>query len=195
MHLRTDRLVVRDLAMADLDDVHRMLDVDLGVGDRSRAERAEWLQWTVLDYAQRRRSHQPPYGDYAIGLPASQALVGVVGLVPCLEPFGLLPSHSDQSSAYAFAVPEVGLFWAVAATHQGRGYATEAATALVEFGFRDLRLRRIVATTATDNTASIAVMRRLGMRVERNPFASPAHLQVVGVVENPAGPPVWIDRE
>jgi hypothetical protein len=63
MLLHTERLVVRDLASDDLDAVHRILDVETGMDSCSRAERAQWLQWTVLDYGQRRRLHQPPYGD------------------------------------------------------------------------------------------------------------------------------------
>jgi RimJ/RimL family protein N-acetyltransferase len=53
------------------------------------------------------------------------------------------------------------------------------------YGFRVLRLRRIVATTDHDNEGSIGVMRRLGMRIERNPYPDPPWLQVCGVLDNP----------
>jgi RimJ/RimL family protein N-acetyltransferase len=46
-------------------------------------------------------------------------------------------------------------------------------------------LLRIVATTHDDNDASIRVMRKLGMLIERNPYPDPPWLQVVGVLENP----------
>ncbi len=46
---------------------------------------------------------------------------------------------------------------------------------------RALYLGRVVATTAHDNQASIGVMRKLGMKVERNAFDEPPWLQVVGV--------------
>ncbi|MGH2520966.1 MAG: GNAT family N-acetyltransferase, partial [Anaerolineales bacterium] len=64
------------------------------------------------------------------------------------------------------------------------GYATEAARALIGYAFRELNLRRIVATTDYTNEASIAVMRRLGMRIEKNPYPEPEWFQVVGVLEN-----------
>lgn len=48
----------------------------------------------------------------------------------------------------------------------GHGYATEAAHALVAFGFYDLRLHRIFAHCIAENTASARVMQRLGMRSE-----------------------------
>jgi RimJ/RimL family protein N-acetyltransferase len=69
--------------------------------------------------------------------------------------------------------------------HRRRGYATEAGQALVDYAFRSLNLRRIVATTDFDNEGSIGVMRRLGMTIERNPNpGQPHYLQVVGILEN-----------
>lgn len=51
-------------------------------GRAHQAERARWLQWTILDYEQRAYAHQPPYGDYAVVTKADGELVGLVGLVP-----------------------------------------------------------------------------------------------------------------
>lgn len=65
---------------------------------------------------------------------------------------------------------------------QRRGYAAEAAQALVPYGLSVLKLQRIVATTAYDNLASISVMRKLGMPIERNPARDPAWLQIVGIL-------------
>jgi RimJ/RimL family protein N-acetyltransferase len=188
MRLDTPRLVVRDLAPDDLDAVHDILDVDLRMDDRSRAERARWLQWTVLDYEQRRLAHQPPYGEYAVALRNSGAVVGLVGLVPSLLPFELLATFGGD---HPYAVAEVGLFWAVASARQRRGYASEAAAAVIAFGFDALGLRRMVATTEHDNAASIAVMRRVGMRVAHNPAPAPFFMQAVGVIDNPGGAPDW----
>ena len=112
--------------------------------------------------------------------------MGSVGFAPALAPFGLLPSFEPTTHF----TPEVGLFWALFPEHWGNGYASEAAAAMVLYAFRELRLRRIVATTEHNNTRSINVMRRLGMRIERNPQADPPWLQTVGVLNNPAERPV-----
>lgn len=40
-----------------------------------------------------------------------------------------------------------------------------------------------------DNTASTAVMRKLGMRIDDNPLREPPWLQVVGILERPVGHP------
>lgn len=44
------------------------------------------------------------------------------------------------------------------------GYATEAAAAIVRFGFEELRLRRVWAECVADNTGSARVLEKLGMR-------------------------------
>ncbi len=49
---------------------------------------------------------------------------------------------------------------------QGRGYATEAITALLEYAFSTLALHRIHATTDPRNTASIRLLEKLGFRKE-----------------------------
>ena len=48
----------------------------------------------------------------------------------------------------------------------GSGYATEAATALVDFGFREMGLARIYAQVLAGNDASCRVLEKLGMLSE-----------------------------
>lgn len=56
---------------------------------------------------------------------------------------------------------EIG--WAVAGPDQARGFATEIGRALVNFGFGDLRLHRLIARSEIGNHASERVMAKLGM--------------------------------
>lgn len=56
---------------------------------------------------------------------------------------------------------EIG--WALGIAHRRRGYATEAARALMTYGFTMLNLHRIEARTNSGNTGSWRVMERLGM--------------------------------
>ncbi|MBA1274025.1 GNAT family N-acetyltransferase [Stutzerimonas azotifigens] len=63
-------------------------------------------------------------------------------------------------------------YW-IGSAHWGRGYATEAAGALVAYGFADLKLQRIWAECFTRNPASARVLEKVGMRYEgclRNEF-------------------------
>ncbi len=59
---------------------------------------------------------------------------------------------------------EVDLGYRLIPPHWGRGLATEAAQALVRYGFETLGLNRIIAMAMRDNTRSIRVMKKSGMR-------------------------------
>lgn len=66
------------------------------------------------------------------------------------------------------ALGEVDLGFRLHRRFWGVGYATEAARACCALGFGELGLSRIVGRAAVDNAASIAVLRKCGMRfVER----------------------------
>jgi hypothetical protein len=82
---------------------------------------ARWLDWTIADNEQGALAHQPPYGEYAIDLVETGQLVGLVGVVPSLMPFGLPGYRNCGTESTPFAVPEVGLFWAIGTAHQRRG--------------------------------------------------------------------------
>ena len=184
--LATARLTIRRFVQADLDDVVRLLDDCFGRAPR--ASRVDWLEWTVRNYDALAALRQPPYGDYAVTLSAAGELIGSVGIVPSFGPFDCLLTFCARSTSRptTFFRPELGLFWAIAPDHRGQGYATEAAAALARFAFAELGAERLVATTEHDNPASIAVMRRIGMAVERNPDPEPEWFQTVGVLFNPA---------
>jgi RimJ/RimL family protein N-acetyltransferase len=173
--LETDRLIIRPLTIADAGAL------DLAVEEVQPG----WLEWTAATYEQLEALHQPPYGERAIELRETGELAGLVGVVPSMGPFAQLPGFGPAVGDPARLRPEVGLFWSLAPDHRGNGYATEAARAVIEHGFRVLELARFVATTERDNAASIAVMRRLGMRVEENPLPEPPWFQVVGWVDPP----------
>jgi ribosomal-protein-alanine N-acetyltransferase len=78
---------------------------------------------------------------------AAQSLVGDIGF----------KGPPDQNGT-----AEVG--YSVLPAFQGRGYATEAARALIEWATSQPGLRRIVANCLEDNAASIRVLEKAGMR-------------------------------
>jgi [ribosomal protein S5]-alanine N-acetyltransferase len=178
--LETDRLIIRAFAFEDGDTYSRLLDAAFGADSHGSAEEKRVMfKYQVAADAGLALLHQPPYGDRAIVLRSTDEVIGSVGFAPCLMPFGQLPSFEPTTRFTS----EIGLFWALFPEHWGRGYATEAAAAMVSYAFSQLRLRRIVATTDHDNARSINVMRRLGMRIERNPQTEPAWLQTVGILD------------
>jgi RimJ/RimL family protein N-acetyltransferase len=60
--------------------------------------------------------------------------------------------------------PCVEIAWRLARTQWGQGLATEAANAVLRFGFETLSLTEVLAFTVPQNRRSRAVMERLGMR-------------------------------
>ncbi|MBI5029231.1 MAG: GNAT family N-acetyltransferase [Chloroflexi bacterium] len=178
--IETHRLVIRPFVTDDLEIIHRILNESFG--DTDLPERRSWLQWSMLSQEWFDKMHQPPYGDRAVMLKSSNQLIGSVGLVPLLSPFGQIPELGIASREHY--TPEVGLFWVIDRPYRVQRYATEAAQAMINFAFTQLRIARILATTESSNAASQGVMRKLGMKLLRNPLPEPPWLQVVGVLDN-----------
>ncbi|MDQ6899813.1 MAG: GNAT family N-acetyltransferase [Candidatus Dormibacteraeota bacterium] len=89
------------------------------------------------------------FGLWAAELLGSEVFIGFVGLS--------LPTFD------AHFRPAVEVGWRLARPHWGQGYATEAARAVVSFGFDQLKLGEIVSFTVPENIRSRRVMERLGM--------------------------------
>jgi len=77
---------------------------------------------------------------------------------------GELVGHMAFHPWFGRATHEIG--WAIGRPHQQRGYATEAARALIAHAFETLRCHRVIATCQPQNVASWRVMDKLGMRRE-----------------------------
>lgn len=187
--LETDRLVIRSFILEDLLIIHRILDQTFGAGDKvdnetALLERRSWLQWSILNQEWFPQLHQPPYGDRAIILKVTGELIGSVGYVPLLDVYEQFPELANPTSPSRYTTAEFGLFWEIDPLHQRQGYATEAAQAMIEYAFKQLRLKRIIATTEYSNVASQGVMQKLGMKIACNPLPHPSWLQVVGILEN-----------
>jgi RimJ/RimL family protein N-acetyltransferase len=83
--------------------------------------------------------------------------------IPGVAPFAGFTGLSVPSFGAGFT-PCVEIGWRLAREHWGRGYATEAARAALEFGFVEIGLDEIVAFTVPANTRSVRVMQKLGMK-------------------------------
>lgn len=181
----TPRLIIRPFVLDDFDAIHAVL--NSAFGEIPSEARREWLQWSVMNEVALARMWQPPYGDRAIVLKETNELVGSVGIVPAYGPFERLPSFKTRLATPNTSqfTPEMGMFWGVHEKHRRQGYAAEAALALMNAMFEQHNLQRIIATTEYDNEGSIAVMRKIGMTIERNPEAEPPWFQIIGVKSNP----------
>jgi len=63
---------------------------------------------------------------------------------------------------------QVDLGYRLLKRHWGKGYATEASIACLDYGFNTLNLQKIVGTAMEENTASINVFKKLGLKYSHN---------------------------
>jgi RimJ/RimL family protein N-acetyltransferase len=66
----------------------------------------------------------------------------------------------------AAGASEADIGYELAPEHWGHGYATEAAGAVLRFGFEVLEVHRVSAWCVADNAASVRVLEKLGLREE-----------------------------
>ena len=65
---------------------------------------------------------------------------------------------------YLKELDEVDIAYRFMPTYWGQGLATEAARASVRYGFADLGLKRIIGLVMPENTASVRVLEKAGLR-------------------------------
>src|SRR6266550_6869146 len=145
--LRTDRLRLRRWLPADRDPFAAM-NADPAVMEYFPAplsrEESDALATRIEAHFDRHG-----FGLWAVEIPGVAPFAGFVGLsVPAFN---------------AHFTPCVEIGWRLAVEQWGRGYATEAARAVLTFGFESLGLSEIVSFTVPGNLPSRRVMERIGM--------------------------------
>jgi RimJ/RimL family protein N-acetyltransferase len=148
--LTTERLILRDLRASDVDDIHAY------AADRRVTRFMDWGPNTpeetkvFLDRHLEEQKTWPRSGvNMAIEVAAEARLIGAIRL-------GIVDAKT-RTGDFGYSLN---------ADYWNRGYATEAAAALLRVGFETLGLRRIFATCDVRNTGSWTVMEKLGMRRE-----------------------------
>lgn len=159
--LRTPRLLIRPWEVGDAHALWQAV-------EESRAELTPWMPWALT-------SHRDPEETLEV-------IEGWVRRREAPEPdelfLGLFDAVSGEvrgGSGYHeivedLAQAEIG-YW-VHARHRRQGLCTEALTALLSAGFRDLRLRRLVVQCAGSNRASQRVAEKAGLPLERRELRS-----------------------
>lgn len=151
--LTTERLLLRPLALDDLDALAPLhaepsfWHYPYGRG-MSRLETAAFLERTVARYV------DPGIAVSAVVVRETGELAGWAGLA--------IPTFLPE------ILPAVEVGWRLGERFRGRGYATEAGRAWIDYGFDGLALDAIVSIYEPDNVASGAVMARLGFTYERD---------------------------
>ena len=147
--IETRRLILRPFRRDDATSVQQL------AGDRAIADTTLRVPHPYEDGMAEKwiAEHQPGFAagtlaTFAIVLRDESELIGAIGLT--------IDRELDKAElGYWIGKP----FW-------NNGYATEAAKAVLEFGFVDLRLNRISARHLVRNPSSGRVMEKVGMRIE-----------------------------
>jgi ribosomal-protein-alanine N-acetyltransferase len=156
MELETDRLILRDFTLEDVEALARC-----------REDERYWRYYEpVEDVAAHARQHvewfvgwqkaEPrTHFQLAITLRDTGALIGDCGLRG--RPQVNVGYDADLEADIGYELNPA--FW-------GQGLATEAVRRIVDFGFRELELHRVWAFCLGDNEPSWRLMERLGMQRE-----------------------------
>jgi len=148
--LETERLKLRHLQPADFDELFK-LNSDPEVmkyingGNPETREKVEKFLSGCLKYYEK----NPDLGLFAALSKNDNSFLGWV----CLK-------HLDDTDEIEVGYRLHKKFW-------NRGFATEGARKLVEYGFKNLQLQRIVAVALPENKASIRVMEKCGLTYRR----------------------------
>lgn len=148
--LETDRLLLRQFTVEDAAFVVELLNEPSWIrfigdrGVRTLEDARGYLLGGPMAMYQRLG-----FGLYAVDLKSRRAPIGMCGLI---KRDGL----EDVDIGFAF-LPR---YW-------GRGYAREAAAAVMRHATGALGLARVVAITAADNESSIRLLEALGFELER----------------------------
>ena len=148
--IETSRLRLRSLVRGDLGAMHAI---------QSREDVSRWLYWeprsedevrAVLERQIARTRDAPDTGvSLAVELKATR---------------GARRPRLDDGGAPEHRQGEIGFI--LHPDHQGRGYATEAAEAMLALAFDTYDLHRVCGRLEARNVASAGVLARLGMRLE-----------------------------
>ena len=162
--MRTDRLILRKWRDSDR-EAFAALNADPVVCEFLPGPLSREQSDASVDRIMRQLAEHD-FGMWAVEIPGVVEFAGFTGL------------SIQKFEAHFTPCVEVG--WRLAAAHWGRGYATEAARAAIDFGFSELELPEIVSYTVPENVRSRRVMEKLGMKRDENgdfdhPFLTPGH--------------------
>lgn len=144
--IKTERLAVRFLRPDDLDDFHALTsdpEINRYMDDGqplSRESTERWIEISLANYEAR------GYGCFAVTPKGEDRMIGFAGFAR--------PADRPGITEIIYAFPKV---------HWGKGYATEVARGLIEYGLTRGGLDRIEATVDPANESSKRVLLKAGM--------------------------------
>jgi ribosomal-protein-alanine N-acetyltransferase len=147
--IETPRLRLRRFKPGDVDELHRVF-ADAGVRRFLLDDQIVSREWVADEIAASiARFEAGTAGLFCLLPKADDTLIGFCGFRPFFEP------------------PELQLIYGLLPAYWSKGFATEAARAMLKFGFEQLGFDRITASADAPNAASLRVLEKAGMTLAR----------------------------
>ncbi|MDP4087035.1 MAG: GNAT family N-acetyltransferase [Bacillota bacterium] len=147
--LETDRLILRQITESDTKDIFSILSQNevtsyYGQESMKNMEQAkEFIRFFEGKYHENRGIR------WGIERKSQKGLIGTIGLD------ALVPNHKRADVGYE-----------IHPDHWRKGYASEAVSRVLSYGFHTLGLRRIGAVVFPENIASIKLLEKMGFQKE-----------------------------
>lgn len=144
--LETERLIIREHVLSDapffftLNSNYNVVKYTGDVSFQSIEEAEEIVRYVMNQYKEN------GYGRWLVAIKETNTPIGWCGL----------KFHPDTN--------ETDIGYRLLESAWGNGYATESAKACMDYGFKHFNLNRIIGNAMKENTASINVFNKLGMR-------------------------------
>ena len=162
--IETKRLLLRHFTTDDELHLAGLLG-DFDVMQFSRGVKSPVQIRTWLNERLEEQVENPSLGLLAVLLKERKQFIGYCGFQEYMDISGRLEA-------------EIG--YRLVRREWGHGYATEAAAAMRDYGFRELKRKRLVALIDPDNVRSIAVAKKIGMSYEKevmmDDYTHPDHI-------------------
>ena len=148
--MSTDRLLINRITLDDADFILKLMndkDWIKNIGDRgirTIEEAKEYIRTRFL-----KTYNEAGFGFYSLILKDTQQIIGIAGLV-------------DREG-----IDDIDIGYGMLPEFRGKGYAFEATKAVFEYGYKDLKLDKIVAIVNPDNPGSIKLLSKLGLKFEK----------------------------
>jgi [ribosomal protein S5]-alanine N-acetyltransferase len=166
MKIETPRLILREFVRSDLQalasifvDPLAMKFSTMGVYSTAQTEKA--IDRFINSYK------QFGFGFWAITLKERDLLIGYCGLA-----IDRIDNRDEPEIGYRLD----SKFW-------GKGFATEAASASIHYGFDSIELPYILGAAQRQNVASIRVLEKLGMKFDRETIFREVPMDVYKIVK------------
>lgn len=155
IYIETERLIIKPYCIRDIDDLYKicsdekvMACIPEGVMSYQWVE--DLIKWMVEYCYEKNTPDNIIKFGVSVADKETKRVIGQCGL-------GSLDCKPE----------DVEIFYGLSSEYWGQGLATEAAMAMLHYGFDIIGLKRIIAVVKPDNIASRKVIEKMGMKFEK----------------------------